>query len=263
MNFDFSEQTVLITGAAQGIGREISRQFAALGASLALCDFNAKELGNTVLICEEEIAQRSPGSPQSLYQSVFDISSKANIENFVQKTAQTGNTPEILVHVAGGVCGQQGRALEEVTEEDWRAIYAVNCDAMFWLCRALAPSMKQKKFGRLISISSIAGLGVSLTGIQAYASAKAAEVGLTRQLAHELGPFGITVNSVAPGFILSNPSTLKQWEAYGQEGQNKLLENIALRRTGEPADIAHMVLFLASPYAGWLSGQTIAVDGGK
>ena len=112
-------------------------------------------------------------------------------------------------------------------------------------------------------ISSGAGLGVSLTGIQAYAAAKAGEIGLTRQLAHELGQFGITVNSVAPGFVRSNPATERQWEAYGTEGQRQMLARIATRRLGTVADIANAVLFLASDAAGWITGQTLSVDGGK
>jgi 3-oxoacyl-[acyl-carrier protein] reductase len=104
---------------------------------------------------------------------------------------------------------------------------------------------------------------VSLTGIQAYASAKAGQIGLTRQLAHELGPFGITVNNVAPGFVRSNPTTERQWQSYGEEGQEALVERIALKRLGSPDDIAHAVLFLASDYAGWITGQVLPVDGGK
>ena len=100
------------------------------------------------------------------------------------------------------------------------------------------------------------GLGVSLTGIQAYASAKAALIGLTRQLAHELGPFGITVNSVAPGFVRSNPATERQWEAYGRRARSAR-PAIALKRLGTPEDIAHAVLFFASDYAGWISGQLL------
>ena len=115
----------------------------------------------------------------------------------------------------------------------------------------------------LIFIVRGAGLGISLTGIQAYASAKAAQIGLTRQLAHELGPWGITVNNIAPGFVRSNPTTERQWEAYGAEGQKALLERIALKRLGSPEDIAHGVLFLASAYAGWISGQVLSIDGGK
>jgi 3-oxoacyl-[acyl-carrier protein] reductase len=103
---------------------------------------------------------------------------------------------------------------------------------------------------------------VSLTGIQAYASSKAAQIGFTRQMAHELGPAGITVNCIAPGFVLSNPSTQRQWESYGAEGQRALVEKIATRRIGAPEDIARGVLFFVSPAAGWVSGQTLSIDGG-
>jgi 3-oxoacyl-[acyl-carrier protein] reductase len=123
--------------------------------------------------------------------------------------------------------------------------------------------MKRAGGGRIVNISSGAGLGVSLTGIQAYAAAKAGQMGLTRQLAHELGPFGITVNSVAPGFIRSNPTTERHWEAYGEEGQRRLIETIALKRLGSPKDIAWAVLFLASEFAGWITGHVLSVDGGK
>ena len=90
-----------------------------------------------------------------------------------------------------------------------------------------------------------------------------AQIGLTRQLAHELGPWQITVNNIAPGFVRSNPNSEKQWQSYGEAGQQALLENIALKRLGQPEDIAHGVLFLASEYAGWITGQVIAIDGGK
>jgi 3-oxoacyl-[acyl-carrier protein] reductase len=123
--------------------------------------------------------------------------------------------------------------------------------------------MKRRNWGRIVNISSGAGLGVSLTGIQAYASAKAGQIGLTRQLAHELGPWNITANNVAPGFVRSNPTTEKQWQAMGEQGQQKLLDGIALRRSGTPDDIVCAVMFFASEGAGWISGQVLSVDGGK
>jgi 3-oxoacyl-[acyl-carrier protein] reductase len=131
------------------------------------------------------------------------------------------------------------------------------------MSQAVAPGMKRAGGGRIVNISSGAGLGVSLTGIQAYAAAKAAQIALTRQLAHELGPFQITVNNVAPGFVRSNPSTERQWQSYGEEGQAALLARIALRRLGTPADIANAVLFLASDYAGWITGEVLSVAGGR
>src|SRR5256885_7438354 len=123
--------------------------------------------------------------------------------------------------------------------------------------------MKAAHSGRIVNISSGAGLSISLTGIQAYASAKAAQIGLTRQLAHELGPWNITVNNVAPGFVRSNPTTEKQWDAYGTDGQKRLVESIALKRLGAPSDIANAVLFFASDMAGWTNGQILNETGGK
>ena len=140
---------------------------------------------------------------------------------------------------------------------------AVNTDGAFWTSQAVAVGMKARRRGRIVLIASGAGLGISLTGIQAYAAAKAAEIGLARQLGHELGPFGITVNAIAPGFIRSNPSTEAQWQAMGELRQRQLVEGIAMRRLGLPEDVAHAVLFLASDQANWFCGQVLQVDGGR
>ena len=154
-----------------------------------------------------------------------------------------------------------GQAAETVTAAQWQAILAVNLTGAFLMAQAVIPGMKAAGAGRIVTISSGAGLGVSLTGIQAYAAAKAGEFGLTRQLAHELGPHGITVNSVAPGFVRSNPASERQWQSYGEEGQRQLLNRIALRRLGTTEDIANAVLFLVSNHADWITGQTLSVAG--
>ena len=139
---------------------------------------------------------------------------------------------DILVNNAGGVCGQVGRPLEEVTDRDWHEVVDANLTSAFLCTRAVVPVMKERRWGRIVTISSAAGLGVSKTGIQAYASAKAAQIGFTRQMAHELGPFGITVNCIAPGFILSNPTSVAQFESYGADGQRDLVNGIAMRQAG-------------------------------
>jgi 3-oxoacyl-[acyl-carrier protein] reductase len=185
------------------------------------------------------------------------------VGSFVKEASAASGQVEILVNNAGGVVGQVGRPLEEVPAEDWQVIFDVNLTGAFNFSQAVVPGMKAAAWGRIVNISSGAGLRVSLTGIQAYGSAKAGLIGLTRQLGHELGPFGITVNCVAPGFVRCNPATERQWQAYGPEGQRNLLESIATRRLGTPEDIAHSVLFFASDHASWITGQTLSVDGGR
>ena len=193
----------------------------------------------------------------------MNITDKLAVAAMVAEAAAATGRVDILVNNAGGVLGQVGRPLEAVSTEDWQRIFDVNVTGAFYLSQAVAPGMKSVHHGRIVNISSGAGLGISLTGIQAYASAKAAQIGLTRQLAHELGPWGITVNNIAPGFVRSNASTERQWESYGAEGQQALVDRIALKRLGTPDDIAHGVLFFASDYANWITGQIISIDGGK
>ena len=168
----------------------------------------------------------------------------------------------ILVNNAGGVTGQTHTPIDELTDAAWDAVVDANLRTMLNCTRAAARIMKPARYGRIVNISSGAGRSVSLTGIQAYTTAKAGQIGFTRQMAHELGPQGITVNCIAPGFVLSNPTTQAQWDSYGEDGQRALLERIATRKTGQPYDIARGVLFFAAPDAGWVSGQTISIDGG-
>src|SRR5439155_3365765 len=124
---------------------------------------------------------------------------------------------EVLVSCGGGVVGQVGRPIEQMRDADWKAIIGANLTTTFLCTRAVVPAMKTAGWGRIVNISSGAGRSVSLTGIQAYTSAKAGQIGLTRQMAHELGCFGITVNCIAPGFVRSNPASEAQWQSYGKE----------------------------------------------
>ncbi len=255
MNLRFDGRTAIVTGAAHGFGRAISLAFAERGARVWACDLLADELAATQRACEA-----AGGACQV---RTVDVRDKAAVDRFVAEAAAGAGLVHIVVNNAGGVLGQVGRPLEEVSPAEWQAIFDVNVTGAFHLSQAAAPGMKAARYGRIVNISSGAGLGVSLTGIQAYASAKAAQIGLTRQLAHELGPWGITVNNVAPGFVRSNPTTERQWESYGAEGQRALVERIALRRLGRSEDIAWGVLFFASEYAGWITGQVLSIDGGK
>ncbi len=252
MNVDLSGRTALVTGAGHGLGRAIAVALAGVGARVVACDVAVEGLPETAALAGPLCRTDR-----------LDVTDGPAVAALVETLAAEGRMIDVLVNNAGGVLGQVGRPLEEVTPRDWQAIVDVNLSGAFLTAQAVAPGMKRKNWGRIVNISSGAGLGVSLTGIQAYASAKAGQIGLTRQLAHELGPFGITVNTVAPGFVRSNPTTERQWDAMGADGQDRLLQNIATRRLGTPADIAHAVLFFASDFAGWVTGQVLSVDGGK
>jgi len=222
-------KTAVVTGTAHGIGAAIARALRGDGATVHEVD-----------------------------KADADLSSEAEVADYFGRF----DGVDILVNSAGGVVGQVGQPLEEVTADQWRAVLDANLTTAFLCARAVTAGMKERRWGRIINISSAAGLGVSKTGIQAYTSAKAGVIGLTRQLAHELGPYGITVNCIAPGFILSNPTTERQWASYGPDGQRKLVESIATRRLGQPDDIANGVQFFAAPQSSWVTGQVIAIDGG-
>jgi 3-oxoacyl-[acyl-carrier protein] reductase len=223
-------KVAVVTGTAHGIGTAIAAALRADGATVHGVDKDQADLTD-------------PAAVRAFFAAVGPV--------------------DVLVNNAGGVCGQVGHPLEQVPDEDWHAVVAANLTTAFHCTRAVAPVMKERGWGRIVNIASAAGLTVSKTGIQAYASAKAGLIGFTRQMALELGPAGITVNCIAPGFILSNPTTQRQWDAYGPEGQRALIAGIATSRLGDPADIANGVQFFASPRSGWVTGQVIAIDGGS
>lgn len=222
-------RVAVVTGAAQGIGAAICTELAGAGATVHGID-----------------------------RAEVDITDAGAVAEFFAGLERL----DVLVNCAGGVVGQVHHPIEDVRLADWHAVVEANLTGTFLCTRAAVPLLKASAAGRIVVISSGAGRSVSLTGIQAYASAKAAQIGFTRQMAHELGPHGITVNCIAPGFVLSNPTTIAQWESYGPDGQAALVAGIALRRLGTARDIANGVAWFASDEAAWVSGQTLSIDGG-
>ena len=155
------------------------------------------------------------------------------------------------------------RPVEEVSDADWRVIFAINLDGAFHFTRAVAPAMKRAGRGAIVNISSGAGRSYSLTGIQAYASAKAGLIGFTRQTARELGAHGIRVNCVAPGFVRSNPASERQWHAMGEAGQQRAAwTRSRCAASARPRTSPAPCVFFCCDDAAYVTGQTISVDGG-
>jgi 3-oxoacyl-[acyl-carrier protein] reductase len=246
------KRVAVVTGGTRGIGRGIAEAFAAQGAAVVLGGRSAEK--GAQALDEMGLGDRATFVP-------CDVRRREDIDNLIDQAVKRYGSADIMVNNAGG--SDRFALVHEMTDEAWQNALDLNLNAVFWGSRHALRYMLERGWGRIINISSAAGLGVSKTGIQAYTSAKAGLIGLTRQMAHELGPFGVTVNCIAPGFVLSNPTTQLQWESYGADGQRQLVAGIAMRRLGQPADIAGGVQFFAAPQSSWVTGQTIAIDGGS
>ena len=234
-------KTALVTGGAGGIGSAICRRLAREGVHVFVgyksrekeAAALAAELGGTAVFCDV-------ADPASV---------RAAVEGAVEQYARL----DILVCNAG--VAWQG-LLQDMTDEDWRQVLAADLDGVFYCCRSALPAMLRAKGGRVVTISSVWGThGASCEA--AYSAAKAGVVGLTKALAKEVGPSGITVNCVAPGVIETN--MLQHLEP---QDLRDLAEDTPLGRLGTPEDVAEAVAFLCSDAAGFITGQVLGVDGG-
>lgn len=243
-------RTAMVTGAATGFGKAIVETFLKKGMRVCAIDRDAAGLASAGFPADQTVL------------CTLDLTDRAGVGAMIpQMIAQLG-TIDCLVNNAGGVVGRKAVALEDLDLGDWDAVIAANLGSALMMSRHVAPAMKAARHGRIINITSGAGFRASRTGVQAYTTAKHALHGLTRQLAGELGPFGITVNAVAPGLQPVSPGTRSQWDSYSPEKQRTIIDNIPMRSLGTANDVAEAVAFLGTGPAGYITGQILPVNGG-
>jgi 3-oxoacyl-[acyl-carrier protein] reductase len=242
MQLDLTDHVVIVTGAARGVGRGIAERFLREGARVAALDlsFEAPRGGESDRLIELECDVTDAGSVTAAIDAVL---------------ARFGRV-DVLVNNAGI---NVDAPFEQISPAQFRAVLDVNVTGTFLMAQAVAPIMKAQNSGRIINAASFAAI-VPAYGAAAYAASKAAVVQLTRVLAGELGPWGITVNSYAPGMI---PTGMNGFAELDAAAQNRLLDTLTVRRWEEPEDVAQLLVFLASDAAGYITGTLIDVSGGK
>ncbi len=244
-------KVALITGASRGIGKAIALAFAEEGAAVAVNYATNRRLA-------EEVCQAIASTAGRALCVQADVGKAEQVESMVQQVLREYRQIDILVNNAGlltlePTLATSGAAFDRMMEVNLKGV--VRCTA------AVVAGMKQRGYGRIVNVSSIAALGTSMQGTTGYAITKASVNMLTRRLANELGPHNITVNAIAPGFITTDMS-LGGARATGTD-ISTIAGKTMLRRVGQPVDIARVALFLASEDSGYMTGQVLTVDGGR
>ncbi len=242
---DLNGKVAVVTGSGHGIGREIALSLARSGADVVVTD-----VADSVF----ETAKQIEALGRKALPVKCDVTSLGQAENVRSLVLEKFKNIDILVNNAG-IYPQ--KPFLEMTEEDWSKVMHINLDGVFHCSKAVLPQMVQHKSGRIISVASIAGAVVGFTNLVHYSASKAAIAGFTKSLALEAAPHGITVNAVAPGPIdVGGPGQMSE-AIYEQ-----MIKTIPVGRMGLPADIANVVVFLASEASNFITGQTIVCDGG-
>ncbi|MCD6584069.1 MAG: 3-oxoacyl-[acyl-carrier-protein] reductase [Candidatus Omnitrophica bacterium] len=240
---EFKEKVAIVTGGAQGIGKEISRNFLSRGAYVAVFDVNDALLTQL----KEEL------NSSHLLTFCVDVTKLEEVENNVNKVIDKAGKVDILVNNAGIT---RDNLILRLSEADWDKVLEVNLKGAFNCTKAVLRYMLKQHYGKIINISSIIGF-IGNVGQANYAASKAGLIGFTKSLARELGSRNICINCVAPGFIKTAMT-----DRLSDKVKEKMLERIPLNRFGAPADVAGAVLFLASSLADYITGQVLVVDGG-
>ncbi len=235
----------LVTGAARGIGQAIADQLAAAGSDVALCDLQTEWLAETAALV-------TAAGRRALCYAV-DVSNAEAVQSAVNAVEKDFGRIDILVNNAGVT---KDNFLVRMTEQDWDQVLDINLKGTFLFTKAVCRSMMKQRSGAIVNVASIIGL-IGNAGQCNYAASKAGVIALTKSTAKELASRGIRVNAVAPGFIKT-----KMTDKLSEDIRKKMLEAIPLGRFGEPADVAQVVLFLASDAAAYVTGQVVTVCGG-
>lgn len=248
------KRVALVTGAAKGIGRTVVDKLLSRGHTVAGLDVDQRIL--------QENASRPTHSGIFVPMEV-DVLSEADIQDAVQSVHERFGPVTILVNNVGGSMGIS-QEIERITSSEWDYIIELNLKSTFLVTRAVLPSMKRARWGRIVNLSSIAGRSRSFFGGTPYAAAKAGIIGFTRQGSRELGPYGVTMNAVAPGVVMSGKRIETAWyESKTEEERQEFLKRVPLGRLGANEDVAAAVDFLCSEESSYITGATIDVNGGQ
>jgi 3-oxoacyl-[acyl-carrier protein] reductase len=233
-----------VTGSAGALGAAIARALIAEGHRVVLADEKARAV--------EEVAAELGDDALPL---VFDVSSEAQVNAACDRVRAHWGEVDILVNNAGLLSNHK---IAETTPEEWRRIHAVNLDGPYFLCRRWVPGMRERRFGRIINVCSSAMKTGGLTAGTAYTASKGALGALTFSLARELAPHGVTANAIAPAYVRSKMIS----EQLSEEQRREVLQGIPVGRFCEPEEVAHAVVFLSSPLAGFITGEILDINGG-